>query len=360
MSTISTRQLAGCLGAVALAATACTTLGSSEPQAVSISGRVTVPGGTVVLLTHDSFAVDKELLAEFEAKSGYRVETRAPGDAGSLVNQLVLTKETPLGDAVYGIDNAFASRALEEEILAPYASPAAEALQPGLAIDDTDRLTPIDYSDVCINVDREWFAAREIPEPQTLDDLADPAYRDLLVVTDPATSSPGLAFLLATIDAYGEDWTDYWARLRDNGVEVRDSWSDAYFVDFSGAEGKGPRPLVLSYASSPPYTVGKGDDQAPTRAMLDTCFRQVEYAGVLAGAENPEGGQALVDFLLSRRFQADLPEQMYVYPARADVRLPVDWQRYAPRAEDPHQVSPADIDAQREEWIQQWSDTVVG
>ena len=357
MSTICMRHLAACLGATALVTAGCTTVGStgSETDDPHVAER-----GTVVLLTHDSFAVDKKLLADFEAESGYDVETRAPGDAGSLVNQLVLTKQAPLGDAVYGIDNAFASRALEEHILAPYISPAAAELRPGLAFDDTDRLTPINYSDVCINVDREWFAERGIPEPHTLDDLADPAYRDLLVVTDPATSSPGLAFLLATIDAYGEDWTDYWARLRENGVAVRDSWSDAYFVDFSGAQGHGPRPLVLSYASSPPYTVRKGDEEAPTRAMLDTCFRQVEYAGVLAGAENPQGGQALVDFLLSRPFQEDLPEQMYVYPARTDVSLPKDWQRYAPLAEDPHQVSPAAIDAHREEWIQQWSDTVVG
>ena len=358
MSTMSTRHLGRWIGAVALvAATGCTTVGSSEVKTGDLQR---VSGGTVVLLTHDSFAVDKKLLSDFEAQSGYQVETRAPGDAGSLVNQLVLTKEAPLGDAVYGIDNAFASRALEEGIVSPYTSPEAAALRPGLAFDDTGRLTPIDYSDVCINVDREWFAERDIPEPQTLDDLADPAYRDLLVVTDPATSSPGLAFLLATIDAYGADWTAYWARLRDNGVAVRDSWSDVYFVDFSGAEGDGPRPLVLSYASSPPYTVGKGDDEAPTRAMLDTCFRQVEYAGVLTGAENPEGGQALVDFLLSRPFQQDLPQQMYVYPARTDVSLPESWQRYAPLAEDPHQVSPVEIDAHREEWMRTWSDRVVG
>lgn len=338
--------------------TACSTVGSTGGQSGTDGGDGA--GGTVVLLTHDSFAVDKQLLAAFEKESGFTVEIRAPGDAGSLVNQLVLTKDAPLGDAVYGIDNAFASRALDAGVLEPYASPQADALLPGLAADDTGRLTPIDYGDVCINVDREWFATRDIPEPQTLGDLTDPAFEDLLVVTDPATSSPGLAFLLATIDAYGDDWPDYWARLRDNGVEVRDSWSDAYFVDFSGAEGKGPRPLVLSYASSPPYTVGKGDEVPPTRAMLDTCFRQVEYAGVLAGAENPEGARALVDFLLSKPFQGDVPQRMYVYPAREDATLPRSWQRYAPLAEDPYEVSPPDIDAHREEWIRTWTDTVVG
>jgi len=261
---------------------------------------------------------------------------------------------------VYGIDNAFASRAIDEGVLAPYEPAQLAALRPGLAFDDSHRLTPVDYSDVCINADREWFDAQGLPQPRTLDDLTEPAYQDLLVVTDPATSSPGLAFLLATVDAYGADWTEYWARLRDSGVAVRDSWSDAYFVDFTGAADQGSRPLVLSYASSPPYTMGPKDARPPTRALLDTCYRQVEYAGVLAGAESPAGGQALLEFLLSRRFQADVPERMYVYPARAGVPLPSAWRRHAPLADDPYSLSPATVDAHREEWIQQWSDTVVG
>ncbi len=351
MSPIHRRRVAAAVGVVMLTATACSMLEDTDGS--------DDPGGTVVLVTHDSFAVSKELLAEFEESTGLTVETRASGDAGSLVNQLVLSKDAPLGDAVYGIDNAFASRAVSAGILEPYASPEATDLVAGLAFDDTSRLTPVDYGDVCINVDREWFADHDIPEPQTFDDLAEPAYENLLVVTDPATSSPGLAWLLATVDAYDEDWTDYWARLRANGVRVSDSWSDAYFTDFSGAEGDGARPLVLSYASSPPYTVARGGDEPPTRAMLDTCFRQVEYAGVLAGAENPGGAQQLIDFMLSQPFQRDIPQKMYVYPAVSETPLPPEWERFGPLADDPYQVSPAAIDAYREEWIRQWTATVV-
>jgi len=353
LGSIRPRRAAAAIGALLLtAATACSAIGDG-------GGGESEAADTVVLVTHDSFAVSKGVLAAFEQESNLDVQVRAVGDAGTLVNQLVLSKDVPLGDVVYGIDNSFASRAMDAGILEPYASPEASELVPGLALDDTDLLTPVDYGDVCINVDREWFAERDIPQPRTLEDLADPAYRNLLVVTDPARSSPGLAFLLATIDAYGDDWTDYWSRLRDNGVRVSHSWSDAYFVEFSGAEGEGPRPLVLSYASSPPYTLGKGDARPRTRALLQTCFRQVEYAGVLAGAENPDGARQLVDFLLSRRFQEDIPEKMYVYPARRDATLPPTWQRYAPLADDPYHVSAADIDAYREEWIRQWTATVV-
>ena len=318
-------------------------------------------GDTVTLVTHDSFAVDEALIEDFEAESGFDVQVVQPGDGGTLVNQLVLTKDAPLGDVVYGIDNSFASRAIDEGVLEPYRSPELPAEAEQYAADDAGHLTPIDMGDVCINVDHEWFAEQGLAEPETLEDLADPAYRDLLVVTNPATSSPGLAFLLATVGAFGEDgWVDYWAQLRDNGVKVVEGWSDAYSVDFSGSSGEGPRPLVLSYASSPPAEVPEGADQAPTGALLDTCFRQVEYAGVLAGADNPEGAQAVVDFLLSEEVQASIPESMYMYPVDPSVPLPETWERFAPLAEDPFTVPAQDIDANRDEWIRTWTDTVIG
>jgi len=368
-TTIRTRRrpaarAAAALAAAALALTACSTIGDNEETSAdsdSSAGTGGTPSGTVVLVTHDSFAVDKKLLADFEAESGLTVQTRAPGDAGTLVNQLVLTKESPLGDAVFGIDNSFASRALSADILQPYASPETPPPAAELAVDDSDRLTAVDYGDVCINIDRTWFAERDVPEPQTLEDLADPAYKDLLVVSNPATSSPGLAFLLATVDAFGTDgWLNYWAALRDNGVKVSDSWSDAYFVDFSGSQGKGPRPIVLSYASSPPFEADPEADEAPTRALLDTCFRQVEYAGVISGAENPEGAKVLIDFMLSTRFQETIPDQMYMYPVSERAELPTAWARFGPLADKPFEVSADEIDANREEWIKQWTDTVVG
>lgn len=313
-------------------------------------------GSTVVLVTHDSFALPDELVEAFEADTGYELEQRAPGDSGALVNQLVLTADSPLGDVVYGVDSTFASRAIDAGVLEEY---RPDGFVEELAVDDGAHLTPVDVGDVCVNVDREWFATQGLPEPATLEDLADPAYRDLLVVTNPATSSPGLAFLLATVAEYGEGWTAYWERLRDNGVKVVDGWSDAYFVDFSGSSGEGDRPLVLSYASSPPAEAGDADE-APTAALLDTCYRQVEYAGVLAGAANPEGARAVVDWLLSPEVQAALPEAMYVYPVREDVDLPESWARHAPLPEDPYTLPSDEVAEHREEWIQTWTDVVVG
>ncbi|PUB28051.1 thiamine transport system substrate-binding protein [Promicromonospora sp. AC04] len=313
--------------------------------------------GKVTLVTHDSWALDEKLVDRFEEESGLTVEVSAAGDAGTLVNQLVLTKDAPLGDAVFGIDNTFASRALEAGVLEEY----TPADLPEGAEQLGGALTPVDQGDVCVNADQAWFEESGLEVPTTLEDLADPQYRDLLVVTNPATSSPGLAFLLATIGAFGEDgFEDYWASLVDNGVKVADSWEDAYYVDFSGAGEGGERPLALSYATSPAFTVSEDGSESTTSALLETCFRQVEYAGVLAGSDNPEGARALVDFLLTQDVQAALPESMYMYPADSSVQLPEDWQKFAPQAEAPFEVDPADVSEHRDEWIERWTATVVG
>lgn len=317
--------------------------------------------GTVVLVTHDSFALSEDLITAFESDTGLTLEQRAPGDGGALVNQLVLTKDAPLGDVVYGVDNTFASRAINEGVFEPYTSPAAGEDVAEHAIGDEGYLTAIDIGDVCLNVDHEWFAAADIPEPTSLEDLTDPTYRDLLVVTNPATSSPGLSFLLATIAEFGEHgWVDYWAALQDNGLKVASGWSDAYYVDFSGSSGEGDRPVVLSYASSPPSEVPEGAEQAPTGAMLDTCFRQVEYAGVLSGAANPEGARQVIDWLLSEEVQADLPGSMYVYPVDSSIPLPDSWAKFAPQPESPYTLDPDLITQNRDQWIDTWTETVIG
>ncbi|WP_298455252.1 thiamine ABC transporter substrate binding subunit [uncultured Cellulomonas sp.] len=348
-------------GLAGLVLAGCSTVGTGSAGEPDGGSDGTADGGTVTLVTHDSFGLGEEFVTAFEERTGLTLEVVQPGDGGALVNQLVLTKDSPIGDAVYGIDNSFASRAITEGVLAPYTSPELPAGAEQYAADDEGLLTPVDLGDVCVNVDHEWFAEQGVAEPTTLTDLTDPAYRDLLVVTNPATSSPGLSFLLATVGAFGEDgWQQYWADLRDNGVKVVDGWSDAYSVDFSGSAGEGARPLVVSYASSPPAEVAEGADESPTGALLDTCFRQVEYAGVLAGADNPEGAQQLVDYLLSPEVQAQVPDAMYMYPVDGSVALPQSWEQFAPLAPEPFTVAPETIDAHRDEWIRTWTDTVIG
>jgi thiamine transport system substrate-binding protein len=310
----------------------------------------------VVLVTHESFALPKKLIQQFDQDSGYHLVIRASGDAGVLTNKLVLSQGDPEGDVSFGVDNTFASRALDADVFAPYAAslpPGAEAYAlPGDDGADGRRLTPIDNGNVCVNVDTGYFKGSRAP--QSLDDLVDPAYKDLFVLPGAASSSTGLAFLLATIAKYGDRWPDYWTRLMANGAKLTAGWSDAYEVDFTQGGGGGDRPIVLSYDSSPAFSVKGGS--STTAALLDTCFRQVEYAGVLTGAANPQGAQAVVDWLLSPQVQAALPTSMYVFPVDSRTKLPAEWASYAVQPTHPFTLDPAEIAAHRDEWLTTWSD----
>jgi thiamine transport system substrate-binding protein len=309
----------------------------------------------VVLVTHESFVMSKELQKQFEDESGYDLVVKASGDAGALTNKLVLTKDDPTGDAVFGIDNTFASRALDEGVLQKTdVDRASGAREYDLAGDGADYLVPVDTGSVCVNVDTTYFGD-DRPAPETLEDLTKPEYADLFVTPGATTSSPGLAFLLTTIAAFGDDWPSYWQRLLDNGAKITEGWSDAYQVDFTQGGGGGDRPIVLSYDSSPAFTL---DDSgaSTTKALLGTCFRQVEYAGVLAGADNPQGATALIDFLETTEVQESLPDSMYVFPVDANAKLPSDWAEFAVRPVQPFAVDPAEIAEHRDDWLEQWSD----
>lgn len=346
------------IAVAALAALGLAACGGPAPEAGPGSGPATTPGTqapteskTLTVVTHDSFALPEDLLKKFADETGYEVTYVAPGEGTSLVNQLILTKDSPLGDVVFGIDSTLASRALREGVVVPHVADAK--VIDGLA---AEGLTPVDFGDVCVNADSAWFAANDVPVPTTLDDLTAPAYKELFVVPSPTSSSPGQSFLLATIGAKGDGWVDYWKALEDNGVKLAAGWSDAYYTDFSGADGKGPRPLVLSYATSPAYTVDGG--ASTTEALLGTCIRQVEYAGVLAGAQNEVGAAKFIDFLLTPEVQATIPENMYMYPALDGVALPDEWAKFAPLSDEPIAIDGAQIDTGLEDWLRTWAEQI--
>ncbi|GHJ94433.1 thiamine ABC transporter substrate-binding protein [Streptomyces sp. NE5-10] len=316
---------------------------------------------TVTLVSHDSFNASKEVLAEFTKRTGFTVKVLKAGDAGEAVNKEILTKGSPQGDVFFGVDNTLLSRAVENGIFETYEAKGLDRVPDTFKLDK--RVTPIDTGDICVNYDKKYFADKKLAPPQGFDDLAKPEYKDLLVVENPERSSPGLGFLLGTVAKYGDDgWQDYWSKLKANGVKTVDSWELAYNQEFSGSAGgkeaKGDRPLVVSYASSPPVEVLYAEPQpkeAPTGVSTGTCFRQIEFAGLLNGAKNPEGGKALIDFLVSKKFQDDMPLQMFVNPVAKDATLPELFTKHGVVVEKPETMAPEKIAEKREAWIQQWS-----
>jgi thiamine transport system substrate-binding protein len=319
---------------------------------------------TVVLMTHDSFKVSPAVLAEFTRETGYKVKQLKSGDAGEALSKALLVKDDPVADAMFGVDNTFLSRALDNGLFDEYAAKGVDKVPARFRLDPQHRVTPIDHGDVCVNDDLAWFGHDgHPPAPKSLADLTRPAYRKLLVVENPASSSPGLAFMLASIASLGErGWHDYWQQLRQNGVRIDDGWEQAYETDFTAGSVSGDRPLVVSYATDPAADVvfSGGKKKTPTVGIVPgTCFGQVEFAGVLKNAKNPAGARALIDFMLTRRFQEDVPLQMYVYPVLPTATLPPVFTKFAVPPAHPLSLSAADIGAHRNEWIDEWTRIVL-
>jgi thiamine transport system substrate-binding protein len=319
---------------------------------------------TITLMTHDSFNISKEVIAGFERDNGVKVRFLKSGDAGAALIQAILSKENPLADVFFGVDNTFFSRAIKADIFQPYASPLLVEIPAAMQLDKQNRLLPVDYGDVCLNYDKAWFNTHQLPPPTDLADLITPAYKGLTVVQNPATSSPGMAFLLATIGRFGEArYLDFWQKMRDNDVIIANGWEDAYYGHFTAAS-KGDRPIVVSYASSPPAVVHYAEkpmSEAPTAALAadNTAFRQIEFVGILKGTEELELAQKLVDFMLSKSFQEDIPLQMFVFPANKNAELPEVFVKHAVVADKPVELSPADIEANRDSWIEAWTNVVL-
>jgi thiamine transport system substrate-binding protein len=335
-------------------------------QPATTDSAATTDRATLVLASHDSFNVSEELLQQFEAEHNVTIQFLALGDTGEALNKLILSKDAPLADLFFGVDNTFLSRALNADIFQPYAAPALDQLPADLKLDPQNRLLPVDVGYVNLNADAGWFAEQGIPLPTTLEALAEPAYRGLLVVQNPATSSPGLAFLLATISHFGEEgYLDYWQALRANDLLVVNGWSEAYYDHFTvGSGGSGDRPIVVSYTTSPPADVLYASDGRTEPASVNInpeggVFRQIEYVGILQGTAQLELAQQLVDFMLSEPFQRDLPLQMFVYPAVPGTPLPELFDQFAEQPANPVTLDPATIEANREAWLEAWTNIML-
>ncbi|HEU5103951.1 MAG TPA: thiamine ABC transporter substrate-binding protein [Roseiflexaceae bacterium] len=345
------------------------TAAAAGPTAAPASAATAPAGGarrTVTLMTHDSFSVSEEVLKEFEQQANVAVQVLKSGDAGSTLNKAILSKNSPLADVLFGVDNTFLSRALKAGIFEPYAAPALADIPDRFKLDPANTLLPIDFGYVNINYDKDYLAKNQLPVPAKLEDLTKPEWKGKLVVENPATSSPGLAFMLATIAQFGTSgsytWLDYWRELRANDVLVSDSWNDAYYTHFSGSSGKGPRPLVVSYATSPAAELVFSETklaEPPTGNLLAGSFLQVEFAGILKGTQQRDLAERLIDFLLSKRFQEDVPLQMFVYPVLPEAAQPDVFKQFAQVPEQPLGLPPEQIDQNREQWLDAWTKAVL-
>ncbi len=331
-----------------------------EPLTVQQVVEAETEGTTVRLITHDSFAVSDGIFDDFTEETGIEVELLTSGDTGTLVSQAVLTSGNPVADVLFGIDTTFLCRGTRAGLFTPYAPEALAGIDASYRLDPDDLVTPIDVGDVCLNYSRDRYPDDD-EAPADLQDLADPEFRDQFVTQNPETSSPGFAFLLATISAFGADgWEQYWEDLRANGVRVEPGWEQAYYDAFEA--GDGDRSIVTSYATSPVADVLYSDpprDEPAIGVVSDSCFRQVEFAGILRGTDQPEAAARLIDFLLSPRFQEDIPLNMFVEPVNPDAEIPSVFEAHRTVIAEPLTLTPAEIEAGRDGWTEQWTQIVL-
>jgi len=320
---------------------------------------------TLTVMTHDSFAVSEDLIRQFEQDNNVTLVFAKSGDTGAALNLAVLSKDAPRADVFYGVDNTFLSRALQAGIFEPYASPLLADIPAEFKLDPANGALPVDYGDVCINYDKAYFAEKGLAVPASLDDLLRPEYKGMLVTENPATSSPGLAFLMATIAQYGsEGYLTFWQGLVANGLVVASDWETAYYTNFSGSSGKGAQPMVVSYGSSPAAEVIFADpprEDAPTASIVgdNACFRQIEFVGILKGTQQRALAEKFVDFLLGTAFQEDMPLQMFVFPVNSQAKLPDVFANNVQIPKKPATLAPVLIDANREGWIEAWTEVVL-
>ncbi len=350
------------IAAGALALSGCSMIGKeTSPQGTAgePTDTVIVKGSTVTLVTHGDFVLPDELLAKFQADTGLVLKVRKIDDG--LPNELALTKEHPLGDVAFGVDNGAAPFTLKEGVFADYEAELPDGAKAYRlkGSEEKRRLTPVDHGAVCVNIDLAWFKQRKLEPPATLEDLTLPRYKNLTVLPGATTSTTGLLFLLATMDQYDDQWTDYWARLVANGADITKDWSDAYYSGFTAGGSGGKRPIVVSYDTSPAFTIDKATGESTTAALLDTCIQQIEYAGVLENASNPAGARAFVDFLVSPEVQAALPENMYMFPVATGTALPEDWATHAHQPSRVYSFEGDDLAEHRQEWLAEWRDVTT-
>ena len=306
--------------------------------AVACGGTRETKPDKVTLIAYDSFITTDGVFDEFTRDTGYDVEVVTGGDAGELLAKAAVSAGNPEGDVLWGIDNTLLARATDADIY-------------------DGEPTAVDTGDVCLNVDTDWFASHSIAVPTGLDDLVKPEYKNLTVVPSAVTSSPGLAFLLASIAQYGDGWQDWWRAFVSNGALIVDGWTRAYTVEFSGSTGAGDYPIVVSYGTSPPAEVIFADPpvESPGTAVVESgCFHQVEYAGVLRGTSNPDGAQQLVEYLTGKTFQSDIALNMFVYPVNPDVELPDVFTRFAVKPTNSLTIDPEVIADNQQTWLEQW------
>ncbi|NNF53196.1 MAG: thiamine ABC transporter substrate-binding protein [Acidimicrobiales bacterium] len=309
---------------------------------------------TVTLLAHESFVLPDGTFEAFTAETGITVEVLQTGDAGTIVANAIATAGDPVGDVLFGVDNLLLQRALDANVFVAHEAAGLDDVPDRVKLDPQNRVTPIDSGYVCVNYRAD--ALNGAAPPTSLNDLRQPQLASQFVTQNPENSTPGLAFLFATIASFGEDgWKDFWRDLRDNGVTITPGWNEAWNNAYVGGDPGGTKGIVNSYASSPVFEgLFGGDDPVVSEILIDSCFEQIEFAGVLAGTDAPQNAGKLIDYLLSPAVQSEIPLSMFVEPVNSTATIPEEFSTWTTPITSPLALTPTEIAENQARWTQEW------
>ena len=274
----------------------------------------------VIVYTYDSFCGEwgsgPEIARLFEAKTGIKVNFIDCGDGVQILSKALIEKSDPYADVLLGLDNNLTEKAEQSGVFEKFKPSNATVLADGLeeALGGKWLMTPYDYSPFAII----WNSLSGVPAPTCLEDLTKDIYKKKLIMMDPRTSTPGLGFDTWIHKVYGDKYDDYMKRLEPSILTMAPGWSVGYgmFTD-------GEAPLVISYTTSPAYHIEYGEgDQYKGLIFSDGHVMQVEGAGLVKGAKNPDGAKKFIEFLISEEAQNVIPTTQWMYPSNKDVKLP--------------------------------------
>jgi thiamine transport system substrate-binding protein len=308
----------------------------------------------LIIYAYDSFiswGLAEATMHKFEESNNCTITLIGTGDAGQVLNRLILEKDNPQADIIVGIDNNYLAKALQHDVLVPYKPANINVVPDDLILDPTFHLTPFEYGFIAFVYDSE-----KIPEPPTsLQALTDAEWEEKIILEDPRTSSPGAALLLWTIAAFGEEgYLKYWEQLKPSILTVTKGWDTAY-----GMFTTGEAPIVLSYATDPAYHMEV--DQSTRYQVAPTTegfYRQIEGMGIVKGAKHPELAQKFLEWMLTEEFQQEIPLTQWVFPVNPNVELPKSFD-YAAKADKFLSIEPERIEQHYDEWLKAWTEVMT-
>ena len=316
-----------------------------------------------VVYTYDSFASwgpASAIEQAFEAMYPADVRFVAVADSRSMLTRLRQEREAGRqgADVFIGIEAADLARTRELDLflpLQPEDVPNLSVVPQSLLLDPSGSLIPYEHGYITFVYDSEQVDTTTLA--RTFEELLDPRYRNQIILEDPRMSSPGLSFLLWTIDRFGDPgYLDYWRQLAPNVLTVTGGWGEAYDLFLAGEAS-----IVLSFSTDTAYSViDHGSARHKVMLLDNQGYRNVYFMGVVQGTEHFDWATAFLDLVLSPEIQSLIPTTEWMFPANPEALLPVSFYQYAVTPPQPVMIAPGEVLAHLDRWLREWALVILG